>query len=668
MAIKTPSSLGLCARDDTEMAIRALGAITWYLKQCHIDQQLLTMGKFKSYSPPDCNESRTLTSTDIFAKHMVLDGITLQNLDILENSMGEKEGTLINKLDSCCTPFGKRLLHQWICSPLCDLESIRGRQEAVTQLMKSPHIVQEARAALSQLPDLERLLSSKTHPDSRAIFYEDKIYSKKKIIDFTNTLNGFKCALKVALLFKDADIEFTSKLIVQLTNIAPLGNFPEMEQSLHFFETAFDHEEATKHGHIIPMPGVDPEYDSTMKELSHIQKELDEYLISQRKIFGTKVVYFGSDKKRFQLEVSDTAAKKAGSEYELLSQRKGFKRFGTQTTKDLLSRQLATEEQKKNVLKDLSRRIFEQFSSRYTDWSRAVQCLAVLDVLLTFTEYSLGERETCMPTFVLPSNNIKPYLKISNGSHPCLSSMDGFIPNDTSIGCDDSASLILVTGPNMGGKSTLMRQVGLIIVLAHMGCRVPALSCELTPVDRIFTRLGANDDIMAGESTFLVELSETASILQHATRHSLVLVDELGRGTATYDGTAIAVAVVYELVRLNARTLFSTHYHTLVEDFKNSKCVSLNHMACMVENESDDPSEETVTFLYKFVSGPCPKSYGFNAAKLAGIPGTIVQRSYEKALELEKQVEKKRVFLTLMGAKDVNVSHLVKLMPILCSL
>nr|CAD7440349.1 unnamed protein product [Timema bartmani] len=485
-------------------------------------------------------------------------------------------------------------------------------------------------------------LRSKTHPDSRAIFYEDKIYSKKKIIDFTNTLNGFKCALKVALLFKDADVEFTSKLTVQLTNIAPLGNFPEMEQSLHFFETAFDHEEATKHGHIIPMPGVDPEYDSTMKELSHIQKELDEYLISQRKIFGTKVVYFGSDKKRFQLEVSDTAAKKAGSEYELLSQRKGFKRFGTQTTKDLLSRQLATEEQKKNVLKDLSRRIFEQFSSRYTDWSRAVQCLAVLDVLLTFTEYSLGERETCMPTFVLPSNNIKPYLKISNGLHPCLSSMDGFIPNDTSIGCDDSASLILVTGPNMGGKSTLMRQVGLIIVLAHMGCRVPALSCELTPVDRIFTRLGANDDIMAGESTFLVELSETASILQHATRHSLVLVDELGtliysRGTATYDGTAIAVAVVYEL-------------------------------ACMVENESDDPSEETVTFLYKFVSGPCPKSYGFNAAKLAGIPGTIVQRSYEKALELEKQVEKKRVFLTLMGAKDVNVSHFVKLMPILCSL
>nr|CAD7567692.1 unnamed protein product [Timema californicum] len=676
--ISDSSSLGLCARDDTEMAIRALGAITWYLKQCHIDQQLLTMGKFKSYSPTDCNESRTLTSTDKFAKHMVLDGITLQNLDILENSLGEKEGTLINKLDSCCTPFGKRLLHQWICSPLCDLESICGRQEAVTQLMKSPHIVQEARAALSQLPDLERLLSrihaqgnelrSKTHPDSRAIFYEDKIYSKKKIIDFTNTLNGFKSALKVALLFKDAEVEFTSKLIVQLTNTAPLGNFPEMEQSLHFFETAFDHEEATKHGHIIPRSGVDPEYDSTMKEISHIQKELDEYLISQRKIFGTKVVYFGSDKKRFQLEVSDTAAKKAGSEYELLSQRKGFKRFGTQTTKDLLSRQLATEEQKKNVLKDLSRRIFEQFSSRYTDWSRAVQCLSVLDVLLTFTEYSLGERETCMPTFVLPSNNIKPYLKISNGLHPCLSSMDGFIPNDTSIGCDDSASLILVTGPNMGGKSTLMRQVGLIIVLAHMGCRVPAMSCELTPVDRIFTRLGANDDIMAGESTFLVELSETASILQHATKHSLVLVDELGRGTATYDGTAIAVAVVHELVRLNARTLFSTHYHTLVEDFKNSECVSLNHMACMVENESDDPSEETVTFLYKFVSGPCPKSYGFNAAKLAGIPGTIVQRSYEKALGLEKQVEKKRVFLTLMGAKDVNVSHLVKLMPIICSL
>uniref|UniRef100_A0A673NKL9 DNA mismatch repair proteins mutS family domain-containing protein n=1 Tax=Sinocyclocheilus rhinocerous TaxID=307959 RepID=A0A673NKL9_9TELE len=188
-------------------------------------------------------------------------------------------------------------------------------------------------------------------------------------------------------------------------------------------------------------------------------------------------------------------------------------------------------------------------------------------------------------------------------------------------------------------------QCGLVVILAQLGCYVPAESLRLSPVNRVFTRLGASDRIMSGESTFFVELSETASILLHATNHSLVLLDELGRGTATYDGTAIASAVVKELSeKICCRTLFSTHYHSLVEDYTQDPAVRLGHMACMVENECEDPSQETITFLYKFIRGACPKSYGFNAARLANIPEEVIQSGHKKARKFERSTVSLRIF------------------------
>lgn len=176
-----------------------------------------------------------------------------------------------------------------------------------------------------------------------------------------------------------------------------------------------------------------------------------------------------------------------------------------------------------------------------------------------------------------------------------------------------------------------MRQIGLLVIMGQIGAPIPATSAKFSLIDRIFTRLGAQDDILAGQSTFLVELNETSAILKHATVNSLVLLDELGRGTATYDGTAIAAAVVDYLANLKCRTLFSTHYHNLVDNFHNDRRITLGHMACMVESEGndDDPTQETVTFLYKYTDGACPKSYGFNAAKLAGMPASIIKRAFE---------------------------------------
>ena len=196
--------------------------------------------------------------------------------------------------------------------------------------------------------------------------------------------------------------------------------------------------------------------------------------------------------------------------------------------------------------------------------------------------------------------------------------------------------MLLVTGPNMGGKSTLLRQACLTALLAHLGCHVPAEACTLSPVDRIFTRVGANDAIMAGLSTFRVELEETASILEHATRHSIVILDELGRGTATFDGMAIAHAVLSHLAnRIGCRSLFATHYHALTRDFEvgNSKVVPY-HMACTVDAES-----RAVTFLYRFVKGASHRSHGVSVAKLAGLPEHVLDLAASKSAELEGLID-----------------------------
>ncbi|GCB73724.1 hypothetical protein scyTo_0002805 [Scyliorhinus torazame] len=398
-----------------------------------------------------------------------------------------------------------------------------------------------------------------------------------------------------------------------------------------------------------------------------------------RKRLGCRnVVYWGSARNRYQLEIPESIADRhVPEEYELKSTKKGFKRYWTKSIERLLDTMNNAEERRDVALQDCMRRLFYNFDKNYKSWQAAVDCIAVLDVLVSLTHYSQsGEGAMCRPVVMLVDEGTQPFLELRSSRHPCVlkTFFGDFIPNDVFIGCQDvedgqsnnQASCLLVTGPNMGGKSTLMRQVGLLVILAQLGCYVPAESCKFNPVDRVFTRLGASDRIMSGESTFFVELSETSSILQHATPYSLVLLDELGRGTATYDGTAIASAVVKELAEnIKCRTLFSTHYHSLVEDFSHSAAVHLGHMACMVENECEDPSQETITFLYKFIKGACPKSYGFNAARLANIPEEIIQKGHKKAKEFEKTTISFRLFKEMCFlVEDPNINFL-SLQPVL---
>ncbi|EFN63608.1 Probable DNA mismatch repair protein Msh6 [Camponotus floridanus] len=649
-------SLGLTPASNKELAVHALGGCVYLLKDFLLEQQLLAQGCFNTYIPPDFSAANNRAGLS-YTNTMVIDAVTIKNLRIFG------ENSLNSVLDHCCTAFGKRLLREWICRPSCRKDIIIKRQKAVQELVDRIDMIQSARAILSTLPDLERLLSKihaqgnaakmKNHPDGRAIMFEGPTYSKRIIVEFTMTLAKFEEVLKFIELFND----FESNLISHCTQYEPNGDFPQLREILDYFKTAFDHEEAKKQGCIVPKKGVDAEYDLVLAELAKNKKDLDKYLEKQKQHFDANISFFGTDKKRYQIEVPESRVKKVGPGYELQSQRKGFKRYYTAEAKELLARQINTEEHRDKVLKDLNRRIFAQFSEKYDMWHRAIYKVATMDVLISLADYARNG-DMCIPE-IHDGLDGEIFIKIRDGKHPCIIS-DNFIPNDTLLATDDTASLMILTGPNMGGKSTLMRQVGLITIMAQIGSYVPASSCCITLVDRIFTRLGANDDILTGQSTFLVELNETATMLQHATPYSLVLLDELGRGTSTYDGTAIAASVVDALTKLKCRTLFSTHYHSLVEDYKTNKEVTLAHMACMVETgEEENVSEETVTFLYKLSEGACPKSYGFNAARLAGIPSIITKKAHEIASKMEQETNDKHIFIALCKANGAQMRNFI---------
>uniref|UniRef100_A0A1Q3EX21 DNA mismatch repair protein n=1 Tax=Culex tarsalis TaxID=7177 RepID=A0A1Q3EX21_CULTA len=656
--------LGLTPSEDSELSMKALGGCIWYLKRCLLDQQVVSLARFEMYIPPDDNVTRKQLKIANSNRFMVLDAITLSNLRLTDGEL-----SLLNRLDHCCTKFGKRLLHHWVCSPSCEREIIVQRQEAIKELVEDVNLLQDVRQILGELPDLERMLAQihsfgnaervKNHPDGRAILYEEQTYSKKKIQDFINTLRGFKALTRIPGLFAGVK----SGLLVRLTQMAGKGGvFPDMTSKITFFEESFDHEAALKTGVIAPEKGLDTEYDAVQREIQGIFDELEEYKRKQEKYFGCKIDYFGSDKKRFQLEIPEGAAKKAKESYTLEGQKKGkngVKRYHTEETREFLKRMMATEDKRKTVLKDLARRIFEKFSSAYDMWKMCVDLVGTLDVLTSLAEFGRSSGSTCFPEIL--DDDEGQIFELSEGIHPCVNDPENYIPNGVSLG-QDGSRLILLTGPNMGGKSTLMRQVGVLAIMAQIGAPIPAESCRMTLIDRIFTRLGANDDIMAGQSTFLVELNETSTILKHATEKSLVLLDELGRGTATYDGTSIAGAVVQFLADLKCRSMFSTHYHNLVDNFERDKRIRLGHMACMVEKEDDeDPTQETVTFLYKYAPGSCPKSYGFNAAKLAGMPPQIIKRAYELSKTVEAEALKRKTFTkSLLQADRTEVQDLLR--------
>ncbi|CAH1976488.1 unnamed protein product [Acanthoscelides obtectus] len=637
-----------------ELSLRSLGASWWYLKDSLLDVHVFSMAKFEWYDPVDClSEEKTSKVKD----HMVLDAAALKNLNLLGH-----EGSLMKVLDHCATPFGRRLLQRWICRPLCDVVKIKERQNAVHYLAENGTVFKNTQTILQKMPDLERELAkihlfgnkfyATEHPDSRAVLYEAATYSKRKIMDLVRMLKALEDAQEIAEVFRDCDDNFLKKL----TQFAPIGVNIDLKEVLRYFKNAFDQQKAEADGKIIPKRGVVEEYDEIENKIEEINSQLQDYLDEQSKFFGCKVKYFGTDKKRYQLEVPENKSHRATTEYQLEGAKKGssaVKRYTTKVTKSLLADMMNAESEKAKLILDLNRRIFEKLFEHHEKFDQVIQCLTMLDVLCSLAEYGRTfSQDMCMPE-ISPFND-QPVFVAENGRYPCAPNIESFVPNDTKFGVDGTPNIMIITGPNMGGKSTLMRQVAIISIMAQMGSYVPASSCSLSLIDRVFTRLGAQDDLVQGQSTFFVELSEASSILKHATKHSLVIIDELGRGTSTHDGNAIATAYVNKLTTYGCRTMFSTHYHSLVDNFIGRSEIQLAHMACMVENE-DDPTEESVVFLYKVAEGRCPKSYGFNAAKLAGLDRSIIAKARQYAAALEQEAKNRKAIREIYHAEDMKV-------------
>ncbi|CAM6117172.1 unnamed protein product [Calypogeia fissa] len=642
-----------------EAALSALGGCIFYLREALLDKTILRLGRTdllpgsNGFSMAERSSEERLEEgaevgqgwssgrnemlSEPYEPYMVLDSAALENLEIIENNKdGGTCGTLLAHFDACVTPYGRRLLKKWLVRPLMRVEPIMQRQQALGDLQDvAADAAINFRQELKSQSDMERLLA-RLHASSGAcgrnadnvVLYEDA--AKKQLQEFTGALRGCRALLRAMKSFEGCLSKLTSNRLREL--VTPGLGVPDMAPVIDYFETAFDGEEAERTGRIVPHEGVDSSFDEAESAVKTATQELADYLVEQRKKFGNSSELCDSRKEQYQMEIPEKFHAKVPSSYEVKSSRKGYRRYWTPDIKELLLDLAAGEQQRELALRGILQGLVKRFCEDYPNWLALVKSVAEVDVLISLSEAG-HSASTCRPTFVKDSRKI-----VAEGiRHPiaCINLAGGgsFVPNDVALG-GDGPPFMLLTGPNMGGKSTLIRQVCLAVVSAQIGANVTADQFELSPVDRMFVRMGAKDHIMSGQSTFLVELSETATMLRSATRNSLVALDELGRGTSTSDGQAIAHAVLEHLAHnVGCRGMFSTHYHRLATHFASDPKVGLHHMSCKV-GIGEDGLEEVV-FLYKLAAGACPKSYGVNVARLAGMPESVLRRATERAEEIE---------------------------------
>ena len=545
-------------------------------------------------------------SAEAFIDHMALDGTTLLNLEILHNiTSGSYQGSLLSKIDATESPHGSRLLRAWLLRPLFKKEDISRRADVVEELAggSAALAMSEARALLKKTGDIERLLSrvhsmggvggqenvgqdgvAAYHPDERAVLYEADKHTKRKVGDFSKLLNGLRAAAEIPELFDNVDIH--SPMLGKIVRTTDVGGcFPsDMKEKLDWFFDNFDLQQAAK-GDFEPSRGMDEEYDAACDAIEDVKRELHAYkeemcssILQPKNAARSSWTYINTkedSKDKYLIELPVTF--KVPDDFYVKAKRgNGPKQVNKYRTP--VVEQLVSELERAIVIKNAGKsagmkRVFARFASLRSVWMAAVQASAMLDALGSLAQVAIQPGYS-RPLIVDCSPSTKPGIEIIQGRHPCVDSTHSgadFIPNDLVLGSrmesfdgGNEPSVLLLSGPNMGGKSTILRQTCLIAILAQIGSFVPAERCTLTPVDRIFTRLGASDRILCGQSTFFVELAETAAAARGATRRSLVIMDELGRGTSTFDGTAIASATVKHLVERNkCLTLFATHVRPL---------------------------------------------------------------------------------------------------------
>ncbi len=552
---------------------------------------------------PHIRGLRTLREED----RMFLDASTVRNLELVRSSVdGGKRGSLLGVVDQTQTAMGGRALRSYLLSPLVDRDAIVVRQDAVAALFETPSVLDDLREDLERVYDVERLIGRVTLG----------VAGPRDLIALSGSL-----AVLPEIRSRIRDVEVSLLMTLQ-------GQIDELQDVCRLIEEAIfeDPPLTLRDGRVIrdgyseeldELRGIGREGKSWIARLENRERErtgIGNLKVKYNKVFG------------YYLEVTKANLGNVPDDYIRKQTLVNAERFITPELKEYEAKVLGAEDRIVELEGELFQRVREAVGTEAARVQKTAAALAELDVLGALARVALDHR------YVRPRVSEGNRLVIREGRHPVLEALEGaepFVPNDTLLDTDDNR-LLIITGPNMAGKSTYMRQVALIVLMGQMGGFVPAGEAEIGLVDRIFTRVGASDALVRGQSTFMVEMNETANILHHATEKSLIILDEIGRGTSTFDGISIAWAVGEFLHnQTKARTLFATHYHELTELALTLPGVRNCNIAVKEWNDE-------VIFLRKIVEGGADKSYGIQVARLAGLPPTVIDRARQVLDNLEK--------------------------------
>ncbi|MCX9082907.1 MAG: DNA mismatch repair protein MutS [Candidatus Methanoperedens sp.] len=555
----------------------------------------------------DLNHIRTMR-TYFEHEFMVLDSITLRNLEIIQNIRGEGTGSLLSVIDRTKTPMGGRMMRKWLLLPLISVGKITERLDSIDEIVKKTLMRYDLRSQLSRIRDIERLIGRIVYGNSNA---RDLIALKVSLLtipEITASLkeNGAKSGLLPGISERLGD----HKDIAELIERAFVDNPPISVREGGMIKEGYN--EKLDELKNLSLHGKD--WIAQMQ-----QKERDRTGIKSLKIGYNSV--FG-----YYIEVTKTNLSQVPGDYIRKQTTANGERFYTPVLKEKEVMILSADEKRTALEFELFTEINYFIAGKSKELQITAQALGELDVITNLAQIAVDNK------YVRPEVNEGCNVLIRDARHPVVEFAipGGFVPNDTHMDCQDNQFLLL-TGPNMAGKSTYMRQTALIVIMAQIGSFVPASFASVGLVDRIFTRVGAFDDLASGQSTFMIEMVELANILNNATPKSLILLDEIGRGTSTYDGYSIAKAVVefiHNKERVGVRSLFATHYHQLTAISSVLKRVKNYHVA--VKEEGND-----LVFLRKIIPGATDKSYGIHVARLAGVPLKVTQRAKEILKEME---------------------------------
>ena len=544
------------------------------------------------------------------SRFMELDLDARRNLELTETMRSkEKKGTLLWVLDKTRTAMGGRMLRSWLEKPLLDVGEITRRQQAVEDLVDSVIVRGELEEALRDVTDLERVMTR-------------IVTGTVNCRDLLGLARGFRALPEVKRQLKMLDAPLLKKLEQSMDDLTDCADLIE--------NTIVDEPPLTVREGGIIRRGANPDADRLRDIMEGGSGTIAAIEASEREKTGIRTLKVGFNRVfGYYIEVSKSFMDQVPASYVRKQTLANCERYITQELKELENQVLTAKDRLTALEYQIFTRLREHLAQQAPRVQQTAAAVAAADALCSLAAVAV-QRGYCRPEITLGRE-----INIESGRHPVVEAMlkdSLFVPNDTALGRSDN-TVAIITGPNRAGKSTYMRQVALIVLMAQMGSFVPAKSAKIGLVDRVFTRIGASDDLASGQSTFMVEMAEVASILKYATSRSLLILDEIGRGTSTYDGMAIARAVLEYAAsprRLGAKTLFATHYHEL--STMEQKLPNVKNYNIAVKKRGDQ-----MIFLRKIVPGATDDSYGIEVAKLAGIPGIVITRAREILEELESE-------------------------------